>query len=402
MKKSIIIIYLIALSQGIFGQVLKINLEQISEQGWQFVWDITYDQDSVLWATCANGKLYYKKNNEAKFKAFNSPNTGGNELRNVLAIDSTDIWVTTDENGIYHFNGITWKNFTTTDGLPTNDGWRQLAKDVNGAIWVINYADGGLVKYNGSSWQKYTKSNSILNSNYLDDILVSKDGTIWIAISEQIIRIKNNQWSEYDLEDEFGYLTWANQLYEDKNGVIWIASRKGLIAFENGTFVSKRNISGEIDIQAVAVDKNNTIWFEELFEGLHRYSSGVKTFFNEDTNVNMPTQCWKILINSKNEKLAIGNQGANLIKINDDDFFVSDKDIELANGLTFSNPSSGYIAISFEGLIKEVSIFDLRGDRVFHNSDYHQDKINIENTFTDGLYYILVNNKISKPIILMR
>lgn len=402
MKKSIVIIYLIALSQGLLSQELKINLEQIAEQNWYFVWDISYDQDSTIWAACDNGKLYYKKNSDSKFKAFSSLNTGGNELRNVLAIDSTDIWVSTDQKGIYHFNGSPWKNFTTNDGLPTNEGWRQIAKDKNGNTWVINYADGGVARYNGSSWKIYDKSNSILGSNYLDYILVSKDGTIWIAQSEQIVRIKNNQWSEYDLEDEFGFLTWANQLYEDKNGIIWIATRKGLIAFENGDFVSKRDVSGEIEIQTVVVDNNNTIWFGELFEGLHRYHNGVKTFFGESSNDNIPTQCWKILVNSNNEKLAIGNQGANLIRINDDDFFVSNKEIELTENILFSNPSTNFITISLDDVINQISIIDLHGRKVFQQYDYKQETISIENTFPDGIYFVRVNNIISKPIILKR
>jgi hypothetical protein len=62
---------------------------------------------------------------------------------------NNNLWVGTDGDGLFYFNGKTWDHFTTSRGLPTNSV-RKVFTDQVGAVWiatVTGHGGGALVRF---------------------------------------------------------------------------------------------------------------------------------------------------------------------------------------------------------------------------------------------------------------
>ena len=62
-------------------------------------------------------------------------------------------WFGTWGGGVSRFDGRTWRNFTTEDGLPGNIVY-SIEEDSLGQIWVGTHQ--GVSVYDGKSWKSYT------------------------------------------------------------------------------------------------------------------------------------------------------------------------------------------------------------------------------------------------------
>ena len=86
-----------------------------------------------------------------------------------------NLWIAT-ANGLSHFDGSTFRTFTTEDGLPNNHV-RCLFEDRRGHLWLGTH--GGVVHYDGRLFQT-------INSPHIGPtsrILESEDGTFWFGTS---------------------------------------------------------------------------------------------------------------------------------------------------------------------------------------------------------------------------
>jgi hypothetical protein len=127
----------------------------------------TIAADGMVWAADGYGILKYEG---GTLKRVNSP------PKDVLAISLiTALMVAPDEtvwgvvnryygcneevvnntvDGVYHYDGKSWRRYTTQDGLPSNSVC-DLVMDAQGAVWVGS--DGhGISRFNGQRWENYT------------------------------------------------------------------------------------------------------------------------------------------------------------------------------------------------------------------------------------------------------
>jgi ligand-binding sensor domain-containing protein len=364
MKKSFqSFLLLLLLASNTFAQELNVSLEKINSAGFPFVWALTMDADSNLYAGDELGALHTKKKGESTWTKNTAFNIGNTEIRGVSVFSPTDIWVSTNGKGISRFNG-SWNSFTVADGLPDDNNWRKIVKDNDGAYWVYN-RNKGLAKYKNFEWSFYTNADLKLDFSSFSDMILASDGTIWVGSSYQIASYKDGIWQLHDLKKIFNKSQLSvNSFYEDKKGTIWVCTLKGLYAYENNIWVDKTAMSGPVEVQVMTIDKNETIWYQEYNVGLVRYKNGIKQTFAGSTTNKIPTQAWVMLVNSKNEKLLVGNKGANLIIVNDDALSTGTKE-NIVNELSiYPNPSQDYINISGDADNARYDIFDLYGHKV--------------------------------------
>ena len=70
---------------------------------------------------------------------------GVTQITAIAVGENGSAWIGTADNGIYHFNGLAWEQFTSQDNLPTQHVTSILV-DQDGGVW-IGCANGGLVHY---------------------------------------------------------------------------------------------------------------------------------------------------------------------------------------------------------------------------------------------------------------
>ena len=104
-----------------------------------------------------------------------------------LIVDDRDdsVWAGTWGGGVGHYNGKTWTNFTTEEGLAGNIIY-SIAQDQSGVIWFGT--NHGLSRYDGSSWLNYDTHTGLLDNNVYA-IVPTSSGELWVGTKNGVSRI---------------------------------------------------------------------------------------------------------------------------------------------------------------------------------------------------------------------
>lgn len=97
------------------------------------------------------------------------------------------VWCGTWGGGLARFDGKTWKNFTTADGLPANHVF-MLYHDQDGQLWIGT--SQGLARFNsdGRTFSVMTAADGLFANNVFS-MAQSDDGTLWVGSFGGVARI---------------------------------------------------------------------------------------------------------------------------------------------------------------------------------------------------------------------
>jgi ligand-binding sensor domain-containing protein len=95
------------------------------------------------------------------------------------------VWAGTWGGGVSHFDGNTWTNYTTADGLASNIVY-SIAQDPNGTLWFGT--SNGLSRYDGQSWINYDTHTGLLENNVYA-IAPTASGELWVGTKNGVSRI---------------------------------------------------------------------------------------------------------------------------------------------------------------------------------------------------------------------
>ena len=98
-----------------------------------------------------------------------------------------DFWIVDDQNnvwlksglGAYRYDGSTWTNYITPDGLVNND-IKSISFDSGGNVWFGTM--GGVSKFDGVTFTNYTKSNSGLQYDIVDSVIIDSNNHKWFLL----------------------------------------------------------------------------------------------------------------------------------------------------------------------------------------------------------------------------
>jgi ligand-binding sensor domain-containing protein len=178
----------------------------------------------------------------------------------VLEDRKGNMWFGSIGSGVYHYDGMSFQNFTTKEGLPNNE-ITFIYEDKIGNIWLG--VNGGVSRYdarlNDGVGQGKSFRNFMMNGDDMDEDRTGK--TI-----PDFTRPPNE----------------VNSIIEDKTGRFWFATRGNTFVYDGKTF-SVFTHSGKpfINVRTMIEDKKGNIWLGGN-DGLWRYD-GI-TFTNIDEN----------------------------------------------------------------------------------------------------------------------
>lgn len=166
-----------------------------------------------------------------------------------------NFWFSSVGSGVYHYNGKSFKNFRTKDGL-ASDRVTALYEDKSGNIWFSTEA--GASRYDGKSFRSFKMSEAPLPTE-ADSMHVSAYQG----------RLPADHWTHNDI----------NAVIEDKTGKFWIATRGYTRIFDGGKITTVTNKDGKpfTNVRSIIEDKKGNIWLGGN-DGLWRYDG--KTFTN--------------------------------------------------------------------------------------------------------------------------
>lgn len=234
-----------------------------------------------------------------------------------------NFWFGTIGSGVYYYDGFTFRNFTTKEGLINNE-IVCMYEDKAGNIWFG--ASGGVSRYDGKSIRNYTvngeamsedrtgKSFSERQPHAVNSIIEDRTGKFWFATTAKTFIYDGKTFSVFInngkpfknagniIEDRRGniwlggirydgttitnFQSSALSVYEDRSGNIWTSSASRpsdqnwiLTRYEAGSLESVKPVATEIRpelgvIFTILEANDGSIWLGG--EGAYRYDG--KTF----------------------------------------------------------------------------------------------------------------------------
>lgn len=223
-----------------------------------------------------------------------------------------NLWFSTGGEGVYRFDGISFTNFTTKDGLCDNYT-TAIIQDRSGNILIGTNA--GICKYDGIFFYNYFETDT-LNKLRITSLLEDRDGNIWFgAMNKGIYRYDGTNLSNFLYKYEHPFFDnkhekFISDILQDKNGNIWFSSwnRGGVWRYDGKTlthflpsadyylynqnepnnanslsskYVHSPDYITDDMISSISEDKAGTIWFATRRHGACRYDGKTFTGFRE-------------------------------------------------------------------------------------------------------------------------
>ncbi len=178
--------------------------------------DLMEDAGGDLWVAMDSGKLL-------RIGAFGSHTydlgdgtAGPNWIYAVVQDRAGTIWAANyTAQRIYRFDGVTWEWFEITS--PVYD----LASDSEGNLWAATW-DQGVFRFDGQSWTNFTTEDGLANYSVLS-LFADSDGDIWCGTSRGVSLFRNGRLATFTASDGLRGSGLIRSMSETSGGRILIA-----------------------------------------------------------------------------------------------------------------------------------------------------------------------------------
>ncbi len=260
----------------------------------------------------------------------------------IKALDKNgNMWFTTTKEGVFRYDGNTFTNFTKKDGLCSNSV-NSVIEDNKGILWFATAK--GLCSYDGGNFfsiplPKRTSQDVSPETGFpsaeteaIVSIIQDSKGDFWLGTD-------GSGAYHFDGETFTSFLKYkgrihpSNNVYnnciqsilEDNDGNIWFTSQThGGISRYNGkvfTHFTKEDGLSDDMIFSSFKDKDGSLWFGTLDNGLISYNKGSFNFFNENNGLN--NNMVSCFYQDKTGKLWIGSFRESTVSWFDGENFIS-------------------------------------------------------------------------------
>ena len=224
-----------------------------------------------------------------------------NTVLSMLQDRNDHLWFGT-EAGVSQYDGQTFSNFTTENGLSYNRV-NTMIEDRDGNLWFAGYASvgggRGVDRYDGKTFTNFKEQEGLLNHSVLS-MIEDRDGKIWIGTRYGISRYDGETFTNFTEEDGVPG-DWMRAMLQDREGYLWFGTTSGLARFDAGVFTSFTRAEGIVpdDVASLMQDRDGNIWFGTWTDGgITRYDG--QTFTNFAMRDGLPNN-WVAAINQDSE-----------------------------------------------------------------------------------------------------
>lgn len=196
--------------------------------------------------------------------------TLGTQFENVgcqLVDKDGNLWFSINGEGAYRYNGKSFTNFTTKDGL-CNNNVGAIIQDRAGNILLGT--KNGICKYDGNTFTKYPVPDTLSITSLLED----RDGNLWFGVMNKgVYRYDGTNLTNF-LYD-YIHPSFATKqekiiidIMEDKKGNIWFCSwNRGGVWRYDGTILS--HFLPSADYYSFYEDERNTAYSPSVTKYVH-------------------------------------------------------------------------------------------------------------------------------------
>lgn len=213
-----------------------------------------------------------------------SQNLGSSYVNHVYQDKLGFIWVSTT-NGLNRYDGYTFQNYSTANGIPT-DNITCTIQDKNNLIY-IGTSSGLYVKDRDTFKAIKDKETNEELTAYIKDLCLDPDGNIIFCTSGRgIWKLVSIDVAKY-IVPGIGGAKYVNHIMFDHKGLLWASvDKQGIISYkptgkgENMMYTPVGTYSAGEDphFSAMCIDKSNNIYVGHLQGGVYKMNSSRKGF----------------------------------------------------------------------------------------------------------------------------
>ncbi|WP_421798243.1 ligand-binding sensor domain-containing protein [Haliscomenobacter sp.] len=227
-------------------------------------------------------------------------------IRSIFQDSKGNLWFGTIAEGVVRYDVKTLTYFSNPDGFYSNSVF-SINEDKNGNLWFGT--DQGVYKYDGKTFRNYNQKDGL---SHIDisrkSILVDRMGTIWVGTHGGVFRYDPIADSKgepsFSLFPELPPLNVAG-IMEDRSGNIWFASsNKGVFRYNPSasltaggktiTNIGEKEGWGDNYAGGIAQDQAGNMWFITK-NGICKYDGKTLTEYTPKDGLG-GTEFWGIYI----------------------------------------------------------------------------------------------------------
>jgi len=244
---------------------------------------ITEDRDGHLWCTHSHlNRAAVSFYNGSAWRPFGLT---GEYVGTCMADRDGSVWFGSYDHGVFRWDGSTWRNYTVSDGLASNE-IRRIMQDRAGNIWFATRT-GGVSRYDGFSWRAFTTASG-LGSTIITDMLHDPFGNLWCATrGGGVSRYDGSTWQTFTTADGLaGDL--VNSILLDHAGNYWFgagigggtgcgATRYDGLTWR--TFTKADSLASDTGVRYIFQTRDDDLWFGLQYGwGSTRFDGSWQTF----------------------------------------------------------------------------------------------------------------------------
>jgi ligand-binding sensor domain-containing protein len=235
-------------------------------------------------------------------------------LKNLVSVavaPEQTLWAGSDNNGVFHFDGSTWRQYTTSDGLPDNSA-HAFAFAPDGAVWVSTWF--GIARLGEERWQAVPLSADYAGNDF-HPLALAPDGSVWMGTGRGLLVYQSGEWrmgvpgsnparhTAFALWIDTDGAVWfgsdsrqlnrlrggelipagppsppeglrINAILRGPDGALWMGTSHGLYRYDQDTWQTPADFGLEIPVQCLAFAPDGGLWLGSIGEGVYRYLGG--------------------------------------------------------------------------------------------------------------------------------
>jgi len=212
----------------------------------------------------------------------------GDNVNSSLQDKAGNLWFGTTRDGVFKYNGKSFVQYTTINGLNSNTVL-SILEDKSGKIWIGTEA--GVNLYDGKTFTRVQiplrinmPPNKQRNTHDVFSIMQDKSGKLWFATIDGVYIYDGKTFTPFVVKEAGGGFMSSNhnveRILEDKSGNIWFGGRSNEGVFRyDGKSLTNLKVNGTDWAWPTLQDKNGNIWFSN-WKGAYRYDG--KSFIKMD------------------------------------------------------------------------------------------------------------------------
>jgi len=198
------------------------------------------DSSANLWVGTNNGAYYLdlKKQKSTHFVAING--LSDNAITDIYNDADNNLWLASQGNGLYKYEGDRYVIFDRTQGLPDNEVVWAIAKERSGHV-ILGINGAGFLRYDGKRLINIPLPKNHPELNSVQCMYTDKNGLIWIGTDHAGLWTYDG--ISFDVVKGSGYYA-INGITQDSNGLMWAVTPGGCFYVENNAFKRLDQFSG--------------------------------------------------------------------------------------------------------------------------------------------------------------